>query len=169
MSEKIKVLIADDHRMFLDGLKLILKKHPDLEVVAEAFNGQGLLSYLSSRSIDLVITDLSMPGMKGIELVKAIKQGYPQVKLIVITMHNEPEIISEILEAEAEGYILKNSGKTDLLNAVNDVLNGKTHYDAEVIDLFLKNVKKDLSNEIRNLSGRSGHSTSIQYHSRSSY
>jgi len=84
-----------------------------------------------------------MPGMKGIELVKTIKEKFPSVKLIVITMHNEVEIISEILQAEAEGYILKNSGKADLLNAVINVLNGKTHYDAEVIDLFLKNVKKE--------------------------
>lgn len=143
MSEKIKVLVADDHQLFVDGVKLILKKHPDVQVVAEAGDGASLLSLLKETAIDLVITDLSMPGMKGIELVKAIKQKYPQIKLLVVTMHNEQEIISEILQAEAEGYILKNSGKTEMLEAVDDLMNGKTHYDKEVLHLLVQKIKKE--------------------------
>jgi DNA-binding NarL/FixJ family response regulator len=143
MSEKIKVLVADDHQLFVDGVKLILKKHPDVQVVAEAGDGASLLSLLKETAIDLVITDLSMPGMKGIELVKAIKQKHPQVKLLVVTMHNEQEIISEILQAEAEGYILKNSGKTEMLEAVDDLMNGKTHYDKEVLHLLVQKIKKE--------------------------
>jgi DNA-binding NarL/FixJ family response regulator len=143
MSEKIKVLVADDHQLFVDGVKLILKKHPDVQVVAEAGDGASLLSLLKETAIDLVITDLSMPGMKGIELVKAIKQKHPQVKLLVVTMHNDQEIISEILQAEAEGYILKNSGKTEMLEAVDDLMNGKTHYDKEVLHLLVQKIKKE--------------------------
>lgn len=143
MSEKIKVLVADDHQLFVDGVKLILKKHPDVQVVAEAGDGASLLSLLKETAVDLVITDLSMPGMKGIELVKAIKQKHPQVKLLVVTMHNDQEIISEILQAEAEGYILKNSGKTEMLEAVDDLMNGKTHYDKEVLHLLVQKIKKE--------------------------
>lgn len=143
MSEKIKVLVADDHQLFVDGVKLILKKHPDVQVVAEAADGASLLKQLKETVIDLVITDLSMPGMKGIDLVKTIKQQYPQVKLLVVTMHNEQEIINEILQAEAEGYILKNSGKAEMLEAVSNLINGKTHYDQEVLHQLIQNIKKE--------------------------
>lgn len=143
MSEKIKVLVADDHQLFVDGVKLILKKHPDVQVVAEAADGASLLKQLKETAIDLVITDLSMPGMKGIDLVKTIKQQFPQVKLLVVTMHNEQEIINEILQAEAEGYILKNSGKAEMLEAVSNLINGKTHYDQEVLHQLIQNIKKE--------------------------
>ena len=141
MSEKIKVLVADDHQLFVDGVKLILKKHPEVQVVAEAGDGVSLLAQLKETAVDLVITDLSMPGMKGIELVKSIKLNHPQIKLLVVTMHNEQEIISEILQAEAEGYILKNSGKTEILEAIDDLMNGKTHYDKEVLHLLVQKIK----------------------------
>jgi DNA-binding NarL/FixJ family response regulator len=143
MSEKIKVLVADDHQLFVDGVKLILKKHPDVQVVAEAADGASLLKLLNETAIDLVITDLSMPGMKGIDLVKKIKQQFPQVKLLVVTMHNEQEIISEILKAEAEGYILKNSGKSEMLEAVTSLINGKTHYDKEALHQLIQKIKKE--------------------------
>lgn len=143
MSEKIKVLVADDHQLFVDGVKLILKKHPDVQVVAEAADGASLLKQLKETAIDLVITDLSMPGMKGIDLVRTIKQHFPQVKLLVVTMHNEQEIISEILQAEAEGYILKNSGKAEMLDAVTNLINGKTHYDKEVLHHLIQKIKKE--------------------------
>lgn len=143
MSEKIKVLVADDHQLFVDGVKLILKKHPEVQVVAEAGDGVSLLAQLKETAVDLVITDLSMPGMKGIELVKSIKLNHPQIKLLVVTMHNEQEIISEILQAEAEGYVLKNSGKTEMLEAVDDLMNGKTHYDKEVLHLLVQKIKSE--------------------------
>jgi len=143
MNNKAQILLADDHELFLDGLKLILKKHRGIEVVAEASSGKDLLALLATHQAHLVITDLSMPGIKGIELVRQIKQQYPQVKLIVLTMHNEEEIIAEIIYAEAEGYILKNSGKAVVLKAVDDVLAGKTHYDDNVMELFVKNIKRE--------------------------
>jgi DNA-binding NarL/FixJ family response regulator len=143
MNAKIRVAIADDHQLFLDGLKLIFGRHPSISIVEEALTGGRLLEVLDTQEIDLVITDLSMPGYKGIDLVKAIKHRHPQVKVIVLTMHNEEEIVSEILHAEAEGYILKNSPKADLLAAVNDIIDGKTHYDEEVLNLFLKRARKE--------------------------
>lgn len=143
MNAKIRVAIADDHQLFLDGLKLIFGRHPSISIVEEALTGGRLLEVLDTQEIDLVITDLCMPGYKGTDLVKAIKHRHPQVKVIVLTMHNEEEIVSEILHAEAEGYILKNSPKADLLAAVNDIIDGKTHYDEEVLNLFLKRARKE--------------------------
>lgn len=143
MSSKINVLLADDHQLFLDGLKLILKQNRQLNIVAEAASGGEALELLPNTAVDLIITDLGMPGMKGIDLVKHLKAQYPHIKLIVVTMHHEPEIISEIMYAEAEGYILKNSGKNTILQAVENVINGKTHYDEEVTKLFIENVKQE--------------------------
>lgn len=143
MNNKANILIADDHALVLDGLKLMLDKQKHLTVAAEATSGKEVLELLLLHPIDLVITDLSMPGLKGIDLIREIKQQFPVVRLIVLTMHNEEEIISEIMYAEAEGYVLKNSDKSVLLKAINEVLAGRAHYDEEVIDLFLKKVKKE--------------------------
>ena len=142
MTEHYNILIADDHQMFIDGVKLILKQQPNLKVVAEALNGQEVLQQLPEKKIDLIITDLTMPGMKGTDLIKAIKQTHADIKILVISMHNDHELVHEILMAEAEGYILKNSGKTELLQAVNDILDGKTHYEKAVLDMMVQNVKK---------------------------
>jgi len=147
MSTKATILIADDHQLFLDGLKLILRNQPAFHIVAEAQNGEQVLSVLASQQIDLAILDLNMPGMKGIDLVKTVKQKFPDIKVLVITMHHEQEIISEILLAEAEGYILKNSGKKELTEAISDILSGKTHYEKEVLDLMLQKVKADRKTE----------------------
>jgi DNA-binding NarL/FixJ family response regulator len=143
MTPKANILIADDHQLFLDGLKLILRNQPAFQIVAEALNGQQVLEVLSKDPIDLAILDLNMPGMKGIDLVKTVKERFPETKVLVITMHHEQEIISEILLAEAEGYILKNSGKKELTAAIDDILNGKTHYEQEVLNLMLQKVKTD--------------------------
>jgi DNA-binding NarL/FixJ family response regulator len=147
MSTKASILIADDHQLFLDGLKLILRNQPAFQIVAEALNGEQVLDVLIKEKIDLAVLDLNMPGMKGIDLVKTVKQQFPETKLLVITMHHEQEIISEILLAEAEGYVLKNSGKKELTDAITDILNGKTHYEKEVLDLMLQKVKADKKTE----------------------
>jgi DNA-binding NarL/FixJ family response regulator len=147
MSKKASILIADDHQLFLDGLKLILRNQPSFQIVAEALNGEQVLDILKIEKIDLAVLDLNMPGMKGIDLVKTVKQKFPETKLLVITMHHEQEIISEILLAEAEGYVLKNSGKKELTDAITDILNGKTHYEKEVLDLMLQKVKADKKTE----------------------
>lgn len=143
MSEQATIVIADDHKMFLDGLRLILKHDNHLKIVGEGANGTALLGLIEQHTPTLVITDLSMGDMKGTDLVKTIKQRFPHTKVLVITMHDDQEIISEILFAEAEGYLLKNSGKTELLEAVHNILNDKTHYHQAVISKMLTKVQKD--------------------------
>jgi DNA-binding NarL/FixJ family response regulator len=147
MKDKASILIADDHQMFLDGLKLILKNQPGISIVAEALDGNEVIRQLEQQEIDLALVDLNMPGLSGVELVKTIKQKFPQTKLLVITMHSGQEIISEILLAEAEGYILKNSGKKEVIEAITHILNGKTHYEKEVLSRMFEKVKADKKNE----------------------
>jgi DNA-binding NarL/FixJ family response regulator len=150
------ILLADDHQLVTDGLRLILSSRPTWNVQGEARNGAELLELLKTTPCDLVITDLSMPGMRGIDLIKNIKSLHPKLPVLVLTMHDEQEIVQEILLAEAEGYLLKNSGKQEVINAVEDLLDGKTHYTSSLLLHLLrdyKNTKRQAEN-IRPLSPR---------------
>jgi len=138
-----KILIVDDHQMFIDGLKSILLKQKDFNVCAEALDGESALAIIRNSKPDIVITDISMPGMSGIDLTRIIKSESPEIKVIVVSMHNDSNVISDILMAEAEGYILKNTGKAELIEALTKVSNNGTYYSNAVISTMIKHVKKD--------------------------
>jgi len=152
----IKILLVDDDQMFLDGIKTMLSKEKTIEVVAEANNGKQALEKLAEVSVDLVITDISMPEMSGTELTKRIKESYPQVKVLVLTMYNDREIIHEIVMTEAEGYILKNSDKRELINAINRIADYGTYYSNEVISIMTENyvIKEKIRDRTHDLSSR---------------
>lgn len=135
------VLLVDDHQMFLDGLEFILAKEPDLSVVAEANNGKNALPLVKNMSIDLVITDISMPEMDGITLTHHIKEEYPHVKVLVLSMHNEKSVIKQIMQSEADGYVLKSCRKQELLYAIRNILDNGTYYCKEVATLIRENYK----------------------------
>ena len=156
MNTVSNIILADDHQLVTDGLRLILSSKPSWIVQGEARNGADLLDLLKSTPCDLVITDLSMPGMRGIDLIKNIKSLHPKIPVLVLTMHEEQEIVQEILLAEAEGYLLKNTGKEEVICAVEDLLGGKTHYTSSLLLHLLqdyKNTKRQEEN-IRPLSPR---------------
>jgi DNA-binding NarL/FixJ family response regulator len=152
----IQILIVDDHQMFLDGLKTLLAKEKNLNVVAEANTGKEALELLAKIQVDLVITDINMPLMSGTELTKHIKKDYPQIKVLVLTMYNDLEIIHEIVMTEAEGYILKNSNKKELLSAINRISDHGTYYSNEVISIMTENyvVKEKIRDRTHKLSAR---------------
>lgn len=150
MDKEIKIVIADDHQMFIDGVRSLLKKETRLNFVHEALNAEDALSYIRKNEVDLLITDISMPGMTGTELTKILKKELPDIKILVLTMFNDPAIINDILQSEAEGYILKNTGKQELLSAINRIMDDGTYYSNEVMSLMLKhNKKKNLITETK--------------------
>ena len=138
-----KILLVDDHQMFIDGMKSILHKQNIFQVVAEAQDGNEALNILTNQEIDILITDISMPKMSGIELTKIVKQKYPEIKVIIVSMHNDRAVVSEILMAEAEGYILKNTGKKELLDALTKVADNGTFYSNEVLKVMMQTVKTE--------------------------
>ncbi|MBA2611507.1 MAG: response regulator transcription factor [Bacteroidetes bacterium] len=142
MDKELKIVIADDHQMFIDGVRSLLKKETQLNFVHEALNGEDALSYIRKNEVNLLITDISMPGMTGTELTKIIKKEMPDIKVLVLTMFNDPAIVNDILQSEAEGYILKNTGKQELLSAINKIMDDGTYYSNEVMNLMLKHNKK---------------------------
>lgn len=141
--EKINILIADDHQMFIDGIKALLRKDKNIVFVGEAHNGLEAITFLEQNpTVDLLIADINMPHMDGVELTKIIKLKYPHIKVLVITMHDDRQVIGEIILAEAEGYILKNTGKTELIKAIHSLMEGSTHYSSEILRIMMSRIKK---------------------------
>lgn len=127
-----KILLLDDHAIVLDGLEAILQSDASLEVVAKFSNGNLALSYLKTDTVNLVITDYSMPDMDGLTLVKEIKLQAPAVKIIMLSMHDEASIIRDVMAAGLDGYILKKYAQSELLHAVEAVLAGGNYWSKEV-------------------------------------
>lgn len=128
MHKPIRIVIADDHEIFRDGFKVLLKKQDELELVGEAENGKELLEVAAKFQPDVVITDIKMPIMDGIEACRIIKSKFPCMKVIALSMFNDDSLIVDMLEAGARGYLLKNTNKVELLLAVKNVHEGSTYY-----------------------------------------
>ena len=147
MSEPLRLFLVDDHQMFIDGIKALLRNEKRLEIVDEALDGSIALEKLKSTSIDIMITDISMPGLSGTELIQIVKKEYPQIKILVLTMYNDQDVANEILMSEAEGFILKNTGKQELVTALTNIADNGTFYSREVLTNLMIKVKKDKRTE----------------------
>jgi len=127
MNKKSTILLADDHSILRAGLRSILDNHPDFKVIAEADNGKDALQKSIALKPDLLLTDLSMPKTNGTECIRELKKRAPEVKVLVLTMHAGEAHIHAALNAGADGYILKDDSHDELINAIKNILNGKTH------------------------------------------
>lgn len=121
--EKIKIVLVDDHTMFLSGLEAILRKQTNLNIVFVTNKAEDALVFLSNETPHLIITDISMPGMNGIEFIKVIKEDFPEVKILVISMFKEQFVIEGI-----DGYLLKESPPKQLLEAISSIVENGTPY-----------------------------------------
>jgi DNA-binding NarL/FixJ family response regulator len=127
MSQKVRIVIAEDHTILREGLRLLLSSNPNFEVVGEAGDGREAIRCAEKFKPDLILTDLSMPRMNGMEAIREIKKQSPRTKILVLTVHKTEEYILATLKAGANGYILKDSTHAELMIAVKNVLSGK-HY-----------------------------------------
>lgn len=137
-----KILIVDDHAMIRDGIKSILNEQEDLCVIGEASNGKIALELIDDFEINLVIMDINMPIMNGIECTHIIKEKYPSVKVLTLTMYDEELYLAKMMEAGAVGYILKDSGRDELLKSIYAIIEGKHYFSPEITI----NVIKELTN-----------------------
>lgn len=127
-SPNIKIIIADDHEIFRDGFKLMLSKQKDIELIGEAANGRDLVELVNAQLPDLVITDIKMPIMDGIEAAKKIAAQHPDMGIIGLSMFDEDDLIIDMLEAGAKGYLLKNANKEQIIEAIKTVYQGHPYY-----------------------------------------
>lgn len=137
----IRILIADDHHMFLDGLKSLLKPIQRFSVVGEADNGQEVLNFLEKNEVDVVLLDMNMPIMDGLKTLKIIKEKHTSVKVIMLTMFDTREYIEKLLKAGADGYILKNTGKSELTLGIETVMKGESFFSKEVTERIMEGLQ----------------------------
>ncbi|WP_405369277.1 MULTISPECIES: response regulator [unclassified Nonlabens] len=150
---KHNLIIADDHKMFLDGLLSILKTESNYNILYTGKHGGHVQKYMTinkDEKIDLVITDVTMPEVDGIALNKWIKKTSSTVKTLVVSMHNTPDIIDELIESNVDGYLQKNAQKEEFLKAIETILSGEKYFSKEIKDIYLKNkFEKNKDQEIK--------------------
>ncbi|MBK9735670.1 MAG: response regulator transcription factor [Saprospiraceae bacterium] len=134
----INILVADDHTMFVDGIESILKAEADMFVVGRSYDGPSVIEFVKTNKVDIVLLDVNLPGMSGIEVCKELHAHHSSIKVLAISMFNEESIVSEILNHGAKGYILKNTGREELLIAIRTVAKGESYFSKDVTETIMK-------------------------------
>jgi len=128
MKTKINIVIADDHTLFIEGLKSILQTEKNLNIIGTTTNGKELITLLKDKSPDLALIDINMPVLNGLDAVVQIRQWNPTMKIIMLSTYGESYLIEKAKANGANGYLLKTSPKDQLVNTINEVYAGKTHF-----------------------------------------
>jgi len=134
MSLKQRILLVEDHTLLRQGLRALLSTDPNLEVIGEADNGKEAIRLAGTLEPQLILMDLSMPGLNGTESIAEIKRRNPGIKVLVLTVHKADEYIREALHAGADGYVLKNATHDELMLAIRSILNGKTYLSPDIAE-----------------------------------
>ncbi|MDQ3259156.1 MAG: response regulator transcription factor, partial [Acidobacteriota bacterium] len=128
----IRILLAEDHETIRDGLKLLVNSQPDMETVGEADNGRVAVQLAQELLPDVVVMDVSMPELNGLQATKKLRQECPQVKVLTLTRHTDHGYLQQLLQAGASGYVLKQSKSAELLRAIRAVATGQTYLDPAI-------------------------------------
>ena len=137
---QVKILVADDHKVFREGIISLLQHIPELCVVAEAGSAEEAISETEKHQPNLVLMDITMGDSNGIEATEILKNNFPGLNVLVLTMHDEYSYISKVLKAGASGYILKDAGKDELISAIRAVASGNTFFSQRVSSSILRNL-----------------------------
>jgi DNA-binding NarL/FixJ family response regulator len=149
---KTSILIVDDHQLVIDGLKSMLANEKNYVIKGEALNGQQALEMITANpeEFQLIVTDITMPLMSGIELCKIVKEQFPYIKVLVLSMHNSISIIKDALNAEADGYLLKNTGQDEFIKAIERVLGDGTYFSQDILPIILNLFQKEKKETLKN-------------------
>jgi two-component system response regulator NreC len=147
MVDKIRILLVDDHAILRAGLRALLSAEPDIEVVSEAGNGLEAVAQTEKLSPDIVLMDITMPVMDGLEATRRIHQSCPEVKVLVLTIHDSEEYLFQILEAGGAGYLVKDSADTDLINAIHAVYRGEAFLSPLAAKMVIKRYLRAVGQE----------------------
>jgi DNA-binding NarL/FixJ family response regulator len=152
--KRIRILLADDHAVVRQGFKMILAEQPDMEIVGEAGNGREALALAESLKPDIVVMDVAMPELNGIEATRRIAETAPHTRVVALSMHKDSVYVREVLRAGARGYLLKDSGSDDLVSAVRAVARGEGYLSPAVSDAVLDDYRRHVTNPIDLLTSR---------------
>lgn len=125
------VYIVDDHAVVIEGIYSLLQKEKDIEVTGYANNGANCLEYFETHTADLILMDISLPDINGIDLCRIIKKKYPGILVVALSTYNQGTYIRKMMESGASGYLLKNAGRKEIIESINTVVKGKTYYSFE--------------------------------------
>lgn len=137
---KTRILLVDDHKILRDGICSLVKGYDDMEVVGEAADGRTAIRLVQELSPDVVIMDISMPDLNGIDATRKIIADFPKVKIIALSMHYDKQFISEIFKAGASGYLIKDSAFDELEHAIRIVMDGKTYINPQIASLVVESL-----------------------------
>jgi DNA-binding NarL/FixJ family response regulator len=135
-------MIADDHQIFVDGIKSLLQNEQGIEVVGEALNGKHLLGQIPHVKPEVILLDINMPEMDGLEAAAKIATDHPEMRIIMLTMHERADFITKLISAGVAGYLLKNSSRADLVEAIRTVHAGGTFYSRQVTQTVMDSFRK---------------------------
>jgi DNA-binding NarL/FixJ family response regulator len=137
----MRILLVDDHAILLDGIKNLLEKEDGLIVAGLADSAEKALEFLKTNDVDIIVTDFHMPGMDGLSLVNTVKRIQPNIKTIILSMHDETHLVKEILKAGVNGYVLKKDTHKELLDAIHDVINGRVYLSRDISKILITNLQ----------------------------
>jgi len=133
----IKVLLVDDHKIVRDGIGALIKSNKDIRLIGECTDGSEVMGFLANEKVDVILLDIMMPNINGIEAGKMVMEKYPDMRILTLSMNNDFDYIQEMLKLGAAGYILKNTGGAELLKAIKTVAEGKPYFSHEVTDVVM--------------------------------
>ena len=143
MEKRYKLILVDDHSIFRDALKFVLAQSEEVDVIAEASNGNELLDLLETKLPDLILMDIAMPGLNGVDATREALSRYPDLKIIALSMYGDELYYYKMLEAGAQGFVLKESGSDELLKAIKTVMSGESYFSNHI----LCNIIRDFSHQ----------------------
>ncbi len=147
----IKLILADDHKLFREGVRSILESSEDFGIVDEVADGRALIKSLQKNDTDIIILDISMPGLSGIEATRMIRKEYPCLKILILSMHSEESFVRSAIEAGASGYLPKEIDHNELIEAIHVIHEGGNYYSKDISNLLINSY---LNKEKQNLTPR---------------
>ena len=141
----MKIILADDHKIVREGLRWMLSDEDDIEIVGEADSGEALLDLVNHVEADIVLLDVRMPGISGLESLEILSERFPDLKVIILSMHGEPAYVRRAVELGAAGYLLKSSDREELIGALTAVAAGKSYIQGDVTETLSSNGANRLS------------------------
>ena len=142
--KQIRILLADDHTVMRRGLRLLLESRPEFSVVAEAADGREAVEQAEATQPDVAVLDIGMPNLGGIEAAQRITNAWPDIAIVILSMHSDESYVLRALKAGAKGYLLKDSAEGDLIDAIKSVNEGKTFFSPEITRMLMEDYVREL-------------------------
>src|SRR6478736_7759153 len=143
----IRIVLVDDHQIVLDGLRLLLDHDPAFDVIASFSHPEKVMPFLTAQQPDIILTDYSLPGVNGLELIRKVKSNYPVIKCALLSMHDEPSVVRDAMKSNINGYLSKNISKAELKEALHKINSGLVYISPEITTQLIKvqNTSDDVS------------------------